>query len=1213
MRSLVLLLLCGLFAAQAAIADDDKPAPTEPPARLLVLGPNGRPLADARIVRTVGEVQGFVLFDPDAGVVGKTDADGLARTLPGGGRLVAWAPGLSAVLVPPGPKAAIVRLTPGEPTEGRVRLPRGMPAARAVLLALPVGGADLAHLARADAKGAFRFTALHRGRWRLLLRRDAKRLQTLGLAQAGSQLGERRPRADTAVYGRVLDGDGTHRHPVPGVGVQFSPLAGGGAPQDAGLTVTTDEKGHYRADGIAAGVYQVSLTDPNWVFDQKPPRIQAEETRARELPTWFAVRRQHVVGVVLDARDKPLHGVKLRLVPDPHGDGPPAGLGDMPAPVQSDPKGRFRIPRVTPAEGYRLMASLEGFSPWVSDPFRVDRGEPTRLKPVRLREGWTLSVRVRGASGAPVAAATVFATAAARPSAVDDLAWSAMVRGGQTDEAGSLSLADLPADDVLVFVRREGFLDAQAVVSYPRVSDNRSVDVDLQPAASMTVHVIAAEGGPQPPFTVFGATRDGTVTVSQDTDAQGKLTFTDLHDTAMDFEVVRKRSLDTVSDHVVLADIDNVVPGVEQHLEILLPSLYTLRGTVGELDPDGVRPTVTVATRRYDPTRARYLWHEVKDVRLPRGEREAAFEISGLPPGAYAVRCVQGALDSDVESVLIDRADVGGVELTMPAGARIAGTVLDPEGEPQIGVAVELVRMHGDQTAPIRGGRALRATTNEDGEFVFTGIAPGLWRLEARDDRAAPDAELVRVLDGEVRVTRDLVMHAGGTIEGTVEDGDERALDGLHVFVRRFDSDEVERRVRTNHEGRFKIPHVRPGTYVVRVLGGAVGRKASIEAIVEVEADKTSTVDFTARPEGTIAGTVRRGGSVVTGALVDLVAVSGSALKRFRTSTDAEGEFSVSGLEAGAYRIQLQSGAWRSEQDVELVDGDRVQLDLEAFEGRLRGTVVTRDGDPVPGAHITAWPAGIESDRVPRGSFVGEGRSDPHGAFILRGLPVGAYTLAVSAPGLPPGRLENAASDLPGADFTVRVVLGRGGDVALRVVDANDRGVTGARIWLEDDEGLALHRHAYVSGAAGRIRINGVPAGKVRLRIYARGMGRPSLQTLDIVEGRTTTRTVTVRPGGLVRLVVRGAGEDPLGRTRIDLVRADTGEVLASRRPLSPIRLGEPWGHVPKTGIVDIPDLEAGAYIARISAGRSYVPVEVPVAVKTGDRSTVQVTLVPRR
>ncbi len=1210
------------FLLLAAVALAVWPGPANPawaeegPGRISVVGPDGGPLAGARLSSTAGRLAGREVFDVRAKVWATSDERGQivlgALRLDPERRYAVWAPGLAPALVPKRAGVVHVRLLPARQAHGRIRLARDRPAAGLDVIAIPrAPHADLVHASRTDAKGAYRFAALHAGTWEIFLRRGAARLQRIGLSTADGALAELRLGDTTSIRGRLLDADGTHRDPAGDVGLKLVALRGGGADEEPVARFRTDADGAYQLRGLAAGIYEVQMDGPGWAFEPRPPQVEVQAGRERDLPTWFAVRRQRVNGTVLDEAGDPVRGASLRLIPDPTRPLPPGGEAEGTAAVFSDPKGRFVLLDVAPGEGYRLIASATGRSAWTSNAFAVDRGAPTELKPFRLRRGWRVALRVRTLDGVPVGKARVTATAACRPTALDDPLWKATTQQGVTAVDGTLLLTDLPEDDVLLHVEADGQEPASLVVPYPRVSDLRKADVMLHPGTSLAGQISVPPEGVEGPFHVSARRRDGGGEIGVEAEADGRFAFPNLSDTAYDLHVGRRRA--GRSEHLVT--VENVLPGVEEHVEVRLPALRALRGAVDELRFEGPAVYVLVETQRYDPEQERHVWGVAHRAQLTPSGRRAEFEVAALPPGLYTVRVTQGALDTGTLAVRLDAEDIDGLELRLPAGGRIAGAVLDEDGAPLLGAHVRITRLHGDDAAPPPAAGALERRSDERGDFMVDRLAPGLWRVDATFPERAPAQRVVRLLDGEVLVIDDLLLDAGGALEGRVEDAEGRSLDSVVVHARRFDGDGPVRILRTDGEGYFRAPHLRPGAWLLRVAAATVAGGPWIEAVVEVVAGETATVQFTAGDEGSLGGTLRRRGLPVAGAVVDVVhdpARGADPLRRYRTSTGVDGRFRVDQLQAGHYTLQVQSGAWRVTEGVDLEAGDELELDLEAFEGRLRGTVVGRDGRPVAGASIIAKPLD-EAGRVMAGSgFVGEGRTDPLGAFVLRGLPPGSYHVSVSAPGHPPGVHEQADADLPGADFPIQIVLGRGGDLELTVEDERERGITGASVWLEDEDGVSLHRHAYRTGAGGRLRMDGVPSGTVRVRVHARGYGRPALRTLTIEEGRVQTLRIALGPPGSIHLQVSGDGEDPRPRARIDILRAGTREVLASRRPLSPIRLGAPWGYVPRTGVARFDDLAAGRYLVRISAGRQYAVAEVLVEVKTGLAAEVHVKLLAR-
>lgn len=1186
------------------------------PSTLVVLGAGGRPLEGAGVAPTRERAGVLPTWNPERPVLAITDARGrvleLATKAEGKGRLAVFAPGLATVLVPETDGIAVVRLLRAEPSSGSVRLVSGGRMTQRAVIALPDSPqGDLAHESRIDQKGNFALPGLYAGRWRLFLRWEDGRLQSLGVVAAGANLADRRPAYKATVRGKLLDADGTSEAPVGSVTLRFSPLEGGGADGLPPMDVKTGADGSFSATGLAPGLYGVTLADRSWAFDQAPPRVQAERDRTRTLPAWFARRRTLVRGrVVAAVGQQPLRDVSVQLVTDPSRPPPEGGYGPPPAPVMTDAAGRFVFRSVTPAEGYRVIASSAGYSPWVSNPFRVDRAANTRLRDVALRRGWRLDVQVRDQRGKPVSGAQIVATAATRPSAFDDEQWASMVRRGKTDAQGRLQMEDLPADDVLCRVQAVGMQPRSAVVLFPRVSDLRRLEVALEEGVVLTGQVLSPDDGPAGPFLVRAVRRDGRASAEVAADAAGRFRFVGLGETATDVEVRAGRHLGTQGE--VLARIENVVPGVETHLEILLPVLLTLRGRAIDLDPNGPRPEVVVEAMRFDPQRERHSWRVVRRHRLAGGDDIEQFRISALPAGHYAVRAVQAARDSGPVITRLGPDEETDVDLLMPGIARIAGTVLDREDVPVLGAAISLTRLHGEDDPQVHAAGPLKTASDERGDFVFDDISPGVWRLVARDTEQTPSVHVVRVRSGEVVVLENVQLGLGGALEGRLEDEDGRALEGVHVFVRRYDGDEEEHLARTDHAGVYRLPHLRAGTYRVRVRAETVAGGPRIEALIDIVAGETAHADFTAIKEGAIEGRVLRDGKPVAGALVDLVhdpLDPRVPVRRYRATTEADGSFSVDRLPAGPYRVQLQSGALRAERAVLLEPADRLALDLEAWPGRLQGSVRTRQGAAVGGALVEAVPLGADDRPLARPSFRAEGRTDPSGAFVLQGVPVGRYAVSVTAAGLPPGRYDGAEADLPGATFDFEVVLGRGGDLNLQVRDQDEHGVTGARVWLEDTSGVALHRQPYTTGANGRLRIAGVPTGRVRVRVHARGLGRPGLQEVEIEEGRQTDLAILVYPPGAIHLRIGGQSGDPALRTRVDLLDAHSGEMIASRRPLSPTRTDSPWGYVPRTGELVLRDIQPGDYVAVIEAGRTYQRARVAVHVEPDRVSHVHVTL----
>ncbi|MDJ0976827.1 MAG: carboxypeptidase-like regulatory domain-containing protein, partial [Planctomycetota bacterium] len=1110
---LILLLLVGVARTEEE--------PVLRPDRLTVKGPDGAPLAGALLSSVRATHADRPLFDARAAVHARADARGVFDALPSEaevpGRLVVWAPGHVALPVPATAFAAEVTLAEAETIEGAVRFAQGAPAAGVVIYAVPQGDETaLAHRERTTAEGRYRFGALPRGRYDVFLLRSDKRLQPLGAFAAGEDIPDVLLVGSASLSGRLLDADGTRNAAAAGVTVRLEPLPGeaeGAAPREA----KSDDKGVFLIGDVVPGIYRAVIRDAQWELDQERPRVDIRAGSTQQAPAWFLRRRQVVQGPIVDADGKPIGRARVTLLRHAPEDPEAEARARTQRPAQTNAKGMFRFDAVSPGEGYRLVATAEGYAPTISEPFEVKRGVATVLGPTTLRRGWSLVVRVRDDKGKGLPGVALRTVPERHPGAADEAGWESFVARATTDAEGRATLPGLPDGDVRLAVGKTGWLDRVQVVDQPLASRVREVDVLLDVANRITGKVFRSDARRPDGYLVRAIPRDGTAALEVRTDATGNFRFPTLRPVATDVEVRPLAAGRTLT----LARLEGVLPGTDPHLEIELPALRTLRGLATNLDPDDpARASVFVEAPRYDAVLERYRYVTVLTQALEVDARgDGIFEIEGLPPGMYALRAVQGARDSSALAVRVGEEDLEDLRLPIPPGARIGGTVVDERDAPILGAIVHLMRVRGDGDVPERMGSRLAGSTDEGGTFVFDDVAAGLWRLEVSRDGLATSHRELRVSEGEVVIVEDITLDTGATIEGQALGADGEPFDGARISARRLDEPEPTHITRTAADGRFRLPFVQPGIWIV-TLEAETGSGWRPDALIEIAGGETIAVDFAVKGRAVIEGTVTARGRRVAGALLELVHDPedvDAPRRRYRTQTDGGGNFRWSDLVEGAYRLVLAHGSARIEERVFVDDVDRLVLDLEAREARLEGTVVTNQGARVPGARVLARELDADG-RVRTDGIEASVRSGPQGTFSLTGLPVGWYTIEVTAPGYPPGVLASAEAELPGADKPVEVVLGRGGVIDLAVVDEAQRPISGARVWIEDVDGAAFHARPYATGPGGRLLLEGVPPGEVRVRVQARGFGRAPTSGVLVGEGSSQGLRVMLRRPGTLQL-----------------------------------------------------------------------------------------------
>ena len=419
-------------------------------------------------------------------------------------------------------------------------------------------------------------------------------------------------------------------------------------------------------------------------------------------------------------------------------------------------------------------------------------------------------------------------------------------------------------------------------------------------------------------------------------------------------------------------------------------------------------------------------------------------------PGAISVRAnAQGLSPSSPFELALAAGDTrSDLVLRVPDGGRIAGHVLDGEGNPADGWEVVLT----DE----RGRSAGFERTNADGSFLSEPLSPGAYAvvLGRQEGRRSVGRSRVDAVVGE---NETVEVRLGGRSEGatrlhgTIRCGG-TPLAGLAVTVRSEESVWARATTRTDDGGRYEL-ELLPGRHTLSIYrdadGGLGGISLGVDVAVAGEPELRRDVDL---PSGSISGRVVDGdGRTLEHASLSAQAERGG--KSFTVSAEIapDGTFSFDCLPPGRYR--LSGDAW----------GER------SYASIVRNGVVVGEGARVEGLELHARPAcsvnGIVRDpagaslvgvRVFARAESGELAADPAhcdaaGRFSMRALQPGRTTFLArggsrasseSAPvELTPDRRADVELVLgPGTALRVDVV-GGGAPCFVRVVDAAGREV----------------------------------------------------------------------------------------------------------------------------------------------------------------------------
>jgi len=359
--------------------------------------------------------------------------------------------------------------------------------------------------------------------------------------------------------------------------------------------------------------------------------------------------------------------------------------------------------------------------------------------------------------------------------------------------------------------------------------------------------------------------------------------------------------------------------------------------------------------------------HVVEETPSISTDVDGIFLLEGLDAGTCrAVVRAPGFATWRLDGVEPDDVgfDIGDVE--MDAGLTIVGRVYDRNDRPITGVAVEIT-----ENAAYAYFAETTVRTDHNGYFRAERLPVGKWKLTARHGQETASERV----EGRARETVEADLMLGGIqIEGEIWLGDDRAsggtlvlttegaqAPGVVVMMQRvtadrqfFGIDQQPMQFIVNPDGRFMGAGLAAGRYYASYTPPGSG-SAPITKLLDVPRVETyrCAIQYAdATVEGFVVDT---DGLPVAGASV--VASAGNGVQDTTAFTDADGRFSVRGLEPGRLvltashsdfapsapsEFDLRSGSSEGPITLELLppDGASIMLAVHALTGSAGGAPV---------------------------------------------------------------------------------------------------------------------------------------------------------------------------------------------------------------------------------------------------------------------------------
>lgn len=431
------------------------------------------------------------------------------------------------------------------------------------------------------------------------------------------------------------------------------------------------------------------------------------------------------------------------------------------------------------------------------------------------------------------------------------------------------------------------------------------------------------------------------------------------------------------------------------------------------------------------PRSGRGVWRAEYQRVATLGE-DLTRRFTGLPPELrFEIQALDGPfVPHQLENLFVAAGETTECQIELRLGARVAGRVLGPDGEPR-------ARAHLSADVEGHSGPSVSVLSGPDGAFDLRGIPPGETSLVVeRDGNESVRLPLGVLLAGMERTGLEVRLESGGIIAGRIRWPD--GSPAVHALVRvqggvtALGSDPA---AFTDEEGVFEISGLEGGPFTLE----ASARPPTVD---EKQRRRHREPPWHARAEDVPPGT--RGllmtlekGMTLVGTVVDDM---GAPVTRFRITAlrrlseedwgldwngrvtrsvrDEGGRFELEGLAPGRYDLSVESSAhpMKTLRGIGVPTAAEVRFVL-ARGASLSGIVLDASGAPVSGAEVQA---SVTRSIERKGEVslttlnLEPQRTGSDGAFRLEGIAAGTVELSAvhtKRGASPPVRLKVGAGD----------------------------------------------------------------------------------------------------------------------------------------------------------------------------------------------------------